>query len=100
MTPGTAKTRLRSAVHEDRVMSMIDGVAIQAKDVLANTRMQSPHAFDERRDRRVNDHETGIDSIDCTGVIVGNDEIVCERGEAKPDGAFTLQIYPKSSDFA
>jgi hypothetical protein len=100
MTAGTAKTRLLGAVHEDRVMSMIDGLDIQAKHVLANARMQSPHAFDERRDRRVNDRESGTDTIDCTGVILGNDDIVCERGEAQPDGAFTLPIYPKPSDFA
>ena len=39
------------------------------------------------------------DVIDCTGVTICNDDIVCERGEGlQPDGADTRPIYPKPED--
>lgn len=36
--------------------------------------------------------------VDCTGVILGNADIVCERATPAPDHAFTLPIYPAPSD--
>jgi hypothetical protein len=100
MSASTARTRLTAATHEDRIMTMLDGITGYAKEVLLKAKKETPQAFEERRDRRAEDCHTGTDTIDCTGVILGNDDIVCDRGEAKPDGAFTLAIYPKPSDFS
>lgn len=53
-----------------------------------------PH--DEQTDAPTAD---GLDVTHADGVVKGNADIVCERGTPQPDGAFTLPIYPKPSDF-
>ena len=36
----------------------------------------------------------GLEATDCTGVIKGNADIVCERGEFSPDARMSLPAYP------
>lgn len=41
----------------------------------------------------------GLEVVDATGIITGNADIVCERGEPQPDTvACTLPIYPQPGD--
>lgn len=39
-------------------------------------------------------NDDGLQAVDCTGVIKGNADIVCERATPTPDTACTLPIYP------
>lgn len=41
----------------------------------------------------------GLEVVDGDGIIKGNDDIACERGDAKPDQTTdTSPIYPKQGD--
>lgn len=41
----------------------------------------------------------GLEVVDGDGIIKGNEDIACERGDAKPDlKADTSPVYPKPSD--
>jgi len=86
-----------------RILGDIDGLAIQAKHVLANCQAMNPKAFETRRNRRIGDAQTeGVEVNEYTNtdqIVTGNADIVCERGDAVPDeSADTLPIYPQASD--
>lgn len=40
----------------------------------------------------------GLSVVDTTGILKGSADIECEWSPPKPDGAFTLPIYPAPSD--
>jgi len=55
MTSPTAKTRVRAAVHEDRVMQQLDDLSGLAKSIIDRVEADFPGIFDQRRDRRAED---------------------------------------------
>lgn len=86
-----------------RILGDIDGLAIQARHVLANCEAMNPKAFETRRDRRIGDAQIeGVEVNEYTNtdqIVTGNADIVCERGDAEPDvSTNTLAVYPKASD--
>ena len=86
-----------------RILGDIDGLAIQARHVLANCEAMNPKAFETRRDRRIGDAQIeGVEVNEYTNtdqVVTGNADIECERGDAAPDESTnTLAVYPKASD--
>jgi len=40
----------------------------------------------------------GLDIIDSTDAVLGNDDIACERGTATPTGDAPFPVYPAPSD--
>jgi hypothetical protein len=86
-----------------RILGDIDGLAIQARHVLANCEAMNPKAFETRRDRRIGDAQIeGVEVNEYTNIdqiVTGNADIVCERGDAVPDESTnTLPVYPQASD--
>jgi len=66
---------------EERTLAPLDARVIESREVLAHYRETLPHAFDDRRSRRAGDRaDDGLEVVDSTGIIKGNDDIVCERG--------------------
>lgn len=84
----------RQMAEDSPAAAEVDALAVDAGETLERCRSMNPSAFDRRRDRRIDDPRPGepinTDGLVVTeyrfdGLILGNDDIVCERGEGSAE---------------
>ena len=81
-----------TASHE-RLLAQLDGTFDGALIRIAKMTAECPPA--PTLHARIND--AGLESVDCTGVITGNADLECLRGEPNPNPESPPQCYPLQS---